>query len=568
VPHRRTVVAPGVFLPANTPTAQHTLAPRVAPSRSFSISIRARLMVSALMVAVLVAGLAVAVITTFDRENRSLDARLTNLDAARSAFALNQRAQLAFKTQVQEWKNVLLRGHDPAARTKYLAAFTEEEQKVQASLAELAERLPGIDCDAALATGLATAHRTLGEEYRAALAGVVASDLWQREVDAKVKGKDRPLIEGFERLGKAVQDHLDATAAAMRSETAANYHRVRSSALLIGSVVAVVALLAGFAIALSIVRPLRALQGAMGALGDGRLEIDVPRTTAGDELGDMARTVAEFQVGLKKQRQTVNVIRGAVAELAGSATELDAVSVDLSAAATQSSERSSSVASSAEEVSRISTTVAAATEEMTASIAEIARSSAEATRAANAAIGQAKQAVEIFAQLNVLNQEIGGVTKTITGIADQTNMLALNATIEAARAGEAGKGFSVVANEVKELSRRTASATADIGGRISTIREMITDASQAMDAVTVAIDRMGEYQSSIAAAIEEQTLTTKEIGGNIAHVATGAQDTAASISEVATAAESTSRGVAHCTATAQSLERISSSLSDLVRQVA
>ncbi len=64
-----------------------------------------------------------------------------------------------------------------------------------------------------------------------------------------------------------------------------------------------------------------------------------------------------------------------------------------------------------------------------------------------------------------LSEALGGVVGVaddIGRIAKQTNLLALNATIEAARAGEAGKGFAVVASEVKELSRRTGSATQEI----------------------------------------------------------------------------------------------------------
>ena len=114
---------------------------------------------------------------------------------------------------------------------------------------------------------------------------------------------------------------------------------------------------------------------------------------------------------------------------------------------------------------------------------------------------------------------IGDVVRLIDSIAGQTNLLALNATIEAARAGDAGKGFAVVAGEVKALAAQTAKATAEIGAQIETVRAATEDTVAAMNDIGGIIGRMGEVSTAISAAVEEQSVTTREIASSIQGVA-------------------------------------------------
>jgi methyl-accepting chemotaxis protein len=164
--------------------------------------------------------------------------------------------------------------------------------------------------------------------------------------------------------------------------------------------------------------------------------------------------------------------------------------------------------------------VSAAAEEMTTSIREIATNAADAATVANNAVGVAESAKKTVGDLGTSSGEIGQVVKVITSIAQQTNLLALNATIEAARAGEAGKGFAVVANEVKELAKETARATEEISAKIEAIQHDATGAVSAISEIGEIIDHINEIQSSIAAAVEEQTATTNEIARSVGEAAT------------------------------------------------
>ena len=165
-------------------------------------------------------------------------------------------------------------------------------------------------------------------------------------------------------------------------------------------------------------------------------------------------------------------------------------------------------------------------------------------------------------------------------MAEQTNLLALNATIEAARAGDAGKGFAVVATEVKELAKQTAKATEDIRRKIESMQNSTSEAVGAIGKIGDVVKKTDQESRVIASAVEEQSITTKEIAKNVAETATAADAVARGVTETAAAgreitqsiaavdeaAQTTARGAAQAQTASASLSKLAGELKSLVGQ--
>lgn len=267
-----------------------------------------------------------------------------------------------------------------------------------------------------------------------------------------------------------------------------------------------------------------------------------------------------------RQAALVDGIADNTTSLAGASEELTSVSHQMSSNAEQTTAQANVVSSAAEQVSQNAHTVSSGVESITASIREISESANEAARVASESVRVASDANDRITKLGQSSSEIGEVIKVITSIAEQTNMLALNATIEAARAGDAGKGFAVVANEVKELAHETGRATEDIRQKIDAIQEDTGEAVDAIVKIGVIINKISDFQNTIASAVEQQTSTTCEISRNVCEAAVGSSEIAQNITQVVSAAESTAEGAGNMQMSAQELARMAADLRSLVEQ--
>lgn len=322
-----------------------------------------------------------------------------------------------------------------------------------------------------------------------------------------------------------------------------------------GMVVFLVVGIASLLVTSKITHPLKVVTDELRGIAQGEGDLTKRlKVSSKDEIGDLAKW---FNMFLEKMQKMIRDIAMSANELTVSSSGLSATATQLASGAEETTNQSATVATAAEQMSSNMTsiaasseqmsanvkTIASAVEELTASISEVARSAEQAASVAGTAADLTKAGNQKIGELGAAAGEIGKVIEVIQDIAEQTNLLALNATIEAARAGEAGKGFAVVATEVKELARQTGAATEDIRQRIEGIQNSTTHVVQSISEIDDVIKKVNEVSRIIASAVEEQSITTKEIAHNIAQAATAAETVAKGVSETASVTKEIARNI-------------------------
>jgi methyl-accepting chemotaxis protein len=281
----------------------------------------------------------------------------------------------------------------------------------------------------------------------------------------------------------------------------------------------------------NIAGPLTGMTQTMKSLAKGNTNVSIPGQDRADEIGEMAETVAVFkQNAIEKEAMKQRML-----QLAGSLEKTVKGAFGVMAQLLSGLEEATDkMAEDANETSVGVQTVSTSSSQMSEAANEISNQVGTTHTIAQQASQEGSRTSKMMRTLADSTQKIGDVIELIKGITEQTNLLALNATIEASRAGDAGKGFAVVASEVKELAHQTAKATEDIIALVTTVQRETQESVVAIDAIAKTIDQVNSASSSIAAAVEQQTMTLHDMSQNLGTVSDGTEQFRVNVDKVAT----------------------------------
>ncbi len=451
------------------------------------------------------------------------------------AVNLSRKAQVDFKIQVQEWKDLLIRGGDAQDYEKYSKAFDASAATVQEDFKQLAPLMKAIGLTTRNIDKAAAEHDILLQKYKEALKSYDRADPARTTaVDRQVRGIDRVPTSNIDDIVKEIRERSDVLAGET-VQTAKDERSRLVTWLLVVALLAVAASLSlGWYVTRGIVGPLQSATELAERVAGGDLTTRI-ESAARDETGRLLSALSKMSRALSS---LVAEVRAGAHAVTTASTEIAAGNLDLSS-------RTEQQASSIEETAASLEELASTVNQNAGNAREVEKLAGTATTVANRGGHVVDEVVRTMDEIQVSSKKISEIIGVIDSIAFQTNILALNAAVEAARAGEQGRGFAVVATEVRGLAQRSATAAKEIKALITSSVETVDsgtrlagEAGRTMHEIVASVNRVSSLIGDISTATNEQSVGINHVNIAVQELERVTQQNASLVEESAAASES------------------------------